>query len=91
MGTSCREEHHGVEYVGIKEQVANIFTKPLPRKSFEYLRQRIRVISTPKSMFLNAYLICLRFTRGSTIERKIQVGRSVSGRFQSEGVSPRTV
>jgi hypothetical protein len=42
-------------------------------------------------MLLNAYLICLRFTRGSTIKRKVQVGRSVSGRFQSGGVSPRTV
>jgi hypothetical protein len=27
-----------VEYVGTKEQVTNIFTKPLPRESFEYLR-----------------------------------------------------
>jgi hypothetical protein len=26
-----------VEYVGTKEQVANIFTKLLPRESFEYL------------------------------------------------------
>jgi hypothetical protein len=42
-------------------------------------------------MLLNAYLICLRFTRGSTIKRTIQVGRSVSGRVQSGGVSPRTV
>jgi hypothetical protein len=42
-------------------------------------------------MFLNAYLICLRFTRGSTIKRTVQVGRSVSGRVQSGGVSPRTV
>jgi hypothetical protein len=40
---------------------------------------------------LNAYLICLRFTRGSTIKRKVQVGGSVSGRVQSGGVSPRTV
>jgi hypothetical protein len=26
-----------VEYVGTKEQVADIFTKPLPRESFDYL------------------------------------------------------
>jgi hypothetical protein len=34
--------------VGKKEQVADIFKKPLPREAFEYLHQRIRVISTPK-------------------------------------------
>ena len=27
-----------VEYVGIKEQVENTFTKPLPQESFEYIR-----------------------------------------------------
>jgi hypothetical protein len=37
-----------VEYVGTKEQVADIFTKPLPREAFEYLLQRLGVISTPK-------------------------------------------
>jgi hypothetical protein len=42
------EKNIRVEYVGTKEQVADIFTKPLPRESFEYLRQRLRVISTPK-------------------------------------------
>jgi hypothetical protein len=36
------------EYVGTKEQVVDIFTKPLPREAFEYLFQQIRVISTPK-------------------------------------------
>ena len=35
-------------------------------------------------MILNAYLICLRFTR-RTIKRKFQVGRLVSGRVQSGG------
>jgi hypothetical protein len=37
-----------VEYVGTKEQVARIFTKPLPREAFEYIHQRVSVISTPK-------------------------------------------
>jgi hypothetical protein len=37
-----------VEYVGTKAQVVDIFTKPLSREAFEYLRQRLRVISTPK-------------------------------------------
>ena len=27
-----------LEYIGTKEQVADIFTKPLPRETFEYLR-----------------------------------------------------
>jgi hypothetical protein len=40
---------------------------------------------------LNAYLICLRFTQGSTIKRTFQVRRSVLGRFQSGGVSLRTI
>jgi hypothetical protein len=38
-------------------------------------------------MFLDVYLICLRFTRGSTIKREIQVGRSISGIVQSGGAA----
>jgi hypothetical protein len=69
------EKNIRVEYVGTKEQVADIFTKPLPWEAFEYLHQRLGVISTPKmNDFLNAYLICLRCTRGSTIR-----GQSVRG------------
>jgi hypothetical protein len=37
-----------VKYVGTKEKMAHIFTKPLPWEAFEYLRQRRRVMSTPK-------------------------------------------
>jgi hypothetical protein len=42
------EKNIKVEYMGTKEQVVDIFTKPLPREAFEYLRQTPRVISTPK-------------------------------------------
>jgi hypothetical protein len=42
------EKNIKVEYVGTKEQIADIFTKLLPRESFEYLRQRLGVVSTPK-------------------------------------------
>jgi hypothetical protein len=39
-------------------------------------------------MLLNDYLICLRFTRGNTIKRKFQVGRSVSRRVHSSRAAP---
>jgi hypothetical protein len=67
--------------------VVDIFTKPLPWESFEYLRQRLGVIYTPKLIILNAYIICLRFTKGSTIKRTVQVGRLVSGRVQLRGAT----
>jgi hypothetical protein len=42
------EKNIRVEYVGTKEKVADVFTKPLPWESFEYLHQRRGVIYTPK-------------------------------------------
>jgi hypothetical protein len=42
------EKNIKVEYVETKEQVAYIFTKPLPREALEYLRQILGVIYTPK-------------------------------------------
>ena len=42
------EQNIRVEYVGTKEQVERIFTKPLPHESFEYLCHILGVISTPK-------------------------------------------
>jgi hypothetical protein len=42
------EKNIRVDYVGTKEEVADIFTKPLPREAFEYIHQRLGVISTPK-------------------------------------------
>ena len=32
------EKNIKIEYVETKEQIADIFTKPLPRETFEYLR-----------------------------------------------------
>lgn len=37
-----------VEYVSTSEKVDDIFTKPLPKYTFEYLRQRM-VLSLPPS------------------------------------------
>jgi hypothetical protein len=42
------EKNIRVEYVGTKEQVTYIFTKPLPQESLHYLGQRLGIISTPK-------------------------------------------
>ena len=39
------EQNVKLEYVSSKEQVADIFTKPLPREAFEYLRLKMGVVS----------------------------------------------
>ena len=39
------EQQLTLKYVNTKEQVANIFTKPSPKDTFEYIRQRLEVIS----------------------------------------------
>ena len=52
------EKNIRVEYVGTKVQVPDIFTKPLPWEAFEYLRQRLGFISTPK---INAFWILILY------------------------------
>jgi hypothetical protein len=42
------EKNIKLEYIGTKEKIADIFTKPLPRESFEYLRQKLGVVSSPQ-------------------------------------------
>ena len=39
------EQKVKLEYVPSKEQVADIFTKPLPKEAFKYLRQKLGVVS----------------------------------------------
>ena len=38
------EKNIKLEYVGTKEQIVDIFTKPLPREAFEYLRQNLWIL-----------------------------------------------
>ena len=39
-----------LEYVPTKEQIADIFTKPLAREPFEYLRDRLGVVSVDTTL-----------------------------------------
>ena len=39
------EQNIRLEYVNTKERIVDNFTKPLPRESFEYLRQKMGVIA----------------------------------------------
>ena len=40
-----------LEYIPTQEQIADIFTKPLHRDVFEYLKQRLGVVSLPNYSF----------------------------------------
>ena len=43
------EKNIKLEHVETKEKIVDIFTKPLPRETFEYLRQKLGVIPSPKN------------------------------------------
>ena len=38
-----------MEFVNSKEQIADIFTKPLPKDAYEYLRGKLGVIPLSKA------------------------------------------
>jgi hypothetical protein len=42
------EKNIKLEYIGIKEKIADIFTKPLLRETFEYLHYKIGVFFSPQ-------------------------------------------
>jgi hypothetical protein len=42
------EKNIKLEYIGIKEWIVDIFIKPLPRDTFEYLREKLGIVSPPK-------------------------------------------
>ena len=54
------EKEVKMEYVSSKEQIANIFTKPLPKDAYEYLRCRIGVISLSKVVLVIVELSCIK-------------------------------
>jgi hypothetical protein len=68
------EKNIRVEYVGTKEQVVDIFTKPLPRKPLNIFAKDLELFLLQNECFFNAYLICLRCTRGSTIRGQFSQG-----------------
>jgi len=37
-----------LEFISTSEQVADIFTKPLPKEVFEYLQKKLGVVTLPK-------------------------------------------
>ena len=51
------EQKVKLEYVPSKEQVADILTKPLPRETFEYLRQKMGVVDASSCWWLYAKFI----------------------------------
>lgn len=45
------EKEVRLEYISTKEQIADIFTKPLPKETFVYLRGMLGVM--PQPIFVN--------------------------------------
>ena len=43
------EKNINLEYVSMKEKIADIFTKPLPKENFEYLQGILGVMPLPTS------------------------------------------
>ena len=55
-----------MKYIGKKEQLADIFTKLLPRETFEYLREKLGVILSPNWIHLSS--TTLQYEKGGMAE-----------------------
>ena len=47
------EQNIALEYISAKEQIADIFTKPLPRETFEHMHQKMGVILLSSFKFIH--------------------------------------
>ena len=44
------EKQVKMKYINLEEQIADIFTKPLPKDTFEYLRGKLGVMTLSKAI-----------------------------------------
>ena len=56
------EKNIKLEYIETKEQVADIFTKPLPRETFECIREKMELILSPS--WIDIYSTTQQYDRG---------------------------
>ena len=54
-----------MEYINTKEQIADIFTKPLPKDAFEYLRGKLGVLPLTKAVWITVRLPCIKWINWS--------------------------
>ena len=61
------EQNIALEYISTKEQIADIFTKPLSQEAFKRLRQKMGVISLSSLKFIHKDVVGRgeQFDRGS--------------------------
>ena len=57
-----------MEYIYTKEQIANIFTKPLPKDAYEYLRGKLGVEPLSQTIWETIELPCIKSVDCWTIE-----------------------
>ena len=74
------EKNIKLEYIETKEQVADIFTKPLPSETFEYLREKLGVILSPN--WIDPYSTTHQHDRGSMTEVPFAIDTKGGEKFE---------